>query len=442
MRTDTATAYALLQTLFVLELTGGVYCVWNIWFHRKDLFIVKRNFWSTLLIVGSLAITTTTNIGLAAFNESCILTPVLIFLTFTTSGTFTFERCMFIYSTYISALSLSETAKKEFGIDLADPERTTSFVGSQEIEENMWFARNRKRFNSNLFSWTKGIAFMVALIVWIPQCVIFFLQFPEAIEAKFNDAQCERATLWGWIISCLFLSFPVSFIIWIGLKFRKIHENFYILQEMQYLMFVAICLCFPFIALFVPQLGRTIFVVWLSITGQVGMWISSCSFRFFRKSSKYETILSTSAQTPSHIQISENANFLREVLIDSGIRWHSFESFLIKEFSVENALLWKAIESLKQDEGNKFEQKARRIYQQFISIDGEYCVNISGQCRKEVEEFFQNGPNPDKPKCIEVFNAVQKEIFNLILTDTFPRYKILSKKLDSLELTDAKVVSI
>jgi hypothetical protein len=119
---------------------------------------------------------------------------------------------------------------------------------------------------------------------------------------------------------------------------------------------------------------------------------------------------------------------------------------LIKEFSIENALLWKAIESLKKDEGKKFEQKATRIFQQFISVDGEYSVNISSRCRNDVERFFQSGAlsgDSFTTQCVELFNAVQKEIFQLILTDSFPRFKVLNKKmLDSVEPTTPRAVPV
>jgi hypothetical protein len=296
---------ALLQTLFAIELTGGLYCVWNVCFHRRDLFVVKRGFWSTLLIVASLAITTTTNVGLAAFNGSCVLTPFVVFLTIATTGTFSIERCMFIYSTYISTLAISQAAKKEFGISV---EANSTMMSSESgAEDREWFAKNRKKFNTDLFSWTKGTALLLALLVWIPQCIIFVMYFPEATQARFYESQCQVATFWGWIISCLFLSFPACFFVWIGLKFRKIRENFYILREMQYLMFVAMAVGLPFVSFFVPQLGRTIFVIWLSITGQVGMWISSCSFQFFRKDIKNSNMASISSnEQRSQVQLSEN----------------------------------------------------------------------------------------------------------------------------------------
>jgi hypothetical protein len=407
--------------------------------------VVKRGFWSTLLIVASLAITTTTNVGLAAFNGSCVLTPFVVFLTIATTGTFSIERCMFIYSTYISTLAISQAAKKEFGISV---EANSTMMSSESgAEDREWFAKNRKKFNTDLFSWTKGTALLLALLVWIPQCIIFVMYFPEATQARFYESQCQVATFWGWIISCLFLSFPACFFVWIGLKFRKIRENFYILREMQYLMFVAMAVGLPFVSFFVPQLGRTIFVIWLSITGQVGMWISSCSFQFFRKDIKNSNMASISSnEQRSQVQLSENVQILREILEDSGIRWHSFESFLIKEFSIENALLWKAIESLKKDEGKKFEQKATRIFQQFISVDGEYSVNISSRCRNDVERFFQSGAlsgDSFTTQCVELFNAVQKEIFQLILTDSFPRFKVLNKKmLDSVEPTTPRAVPV
>jgi hypothetical protein len=51
---------------------------------------------------------------------------------------------------------------------------------------------------------------------------------------------------------------------------------------------------------------------------------------------------------------------------DSGDNWHSFEAFLCKEFSIENALFWKAVDSLKYaDEDEIYGEKANRIYEHF-----------------------------------------------------------------------------
>jgi len=140
----------------------------------------------------------------------------------------------------------------------------------------------------------------------------------------------------------------------------------------------------------------------------------------------------------------------------------SFKKFLTKEFSVENILFYlevedfrkatkDAIDSGRKDDGDALTHLmglAQRVHAKYIMVDSPFQINlpdnIVDQLRSDLTTEFKPGverkPLMDRPNSRSdeetgdtgdsygirtpptLFDAAQKNIFNLMSTDSLPRY--------------------
>lgn len=93
-----------------------------------------------------------------------------------------------------------------------------------------------------------------------------------------------------------------------------------------------------------------------------------------------------------------------------------FAEFLKSEFSDENILFWQACEELKKEKNpEKIEEKARIIYEDFISILSPKEVSLDSRVR----ELINN--NMLHPSA-HTFDESQNQIFTLMHRDSYPRF--------------------
>ena len=93
-----------------------------------------------------------------------------------------------------------------------------------------------------------------------------------------------------------------------------------------------------------------------------------------------------------------------------------FRDFLKREYSEENILFWLACEDLKNEQNtSKIEEKARIIYEEFISILSPKEVSLDSKVREVINK---NMLKPTK----ETFEEAQLQIFQLMQRDSYPRF--------------------
>ncbi|KAM6939630.1 regulator of G-protein signaling 12b [Xenentodon cancila] len=98
-----------------------------------------------------------------------------------------------------------------------------------------------------------------------------------------------------------------------------------------------------------------------------------------------------------------------------GIRY--FSEFLKKEFSEENILFWQACEffsHVPENDHKQLSQRAREIYNSFLSSKATTPVNIDSQA--QLADDILNAPKPD------MFKEQQLQIFNLMKFDSYTRF--------------------
>eukprot|EP00475_Leptophrys_vorax_P008780 TRINITY_DN15727_c0_g1_i1.p1 TRINITY_DN15727_c0_g1~~TRINITY_DN15727_c0_g1_i1.p1 ORF type:complete len:278 (+),score=79.43 TRINITY_DN15727_c0_g1_i1:3-836(+) len=110
-----------------------------------------------------------------------------------------------------------------------------------------------------------------------------------------------------------------------------------------------------------------------------------------------------------------------------------FYKFISKEFSLENLLFFE--DCLKYEElcemkenPEKIAQFAHQIYDKFILESSPYCVNICSERRHMlVGQFRSVKLRKEKKKSVhydsKLFEAAQAEVFQLMVSDTFSRFK-------------------
>ncbi|KAI1713922.1 regulator of G protein signaling domain-containing protein [Ditylenchus destructor] len=93
-----------------------------------------------------------------------------------------------------------------------------------------------------------------------------------------------------------------------------------------------------------------------------------------------------------------------------------FAEFLKSEYSDENILFWQACEELKRERNTeKIEEKARIIYEDFISILSPKEVSLDSRVR----EIINN--NMVRPSA-HTFDEAQNQIYTLMQRDSYPRF--------------------
>lgn len=98
-----------------------------------------------------------------------------------------------------------------------------------------------------------------------------------------------------------------------------------------------------------------------------------------------------------------------------GIRY--FSEFLKKEFSEENILFWQACEffsHVPENDKKQLSQRAREIYNSFLSSKATTPVNIDSQA--QLADDILNAPRPD------MFKEQQLQIYNLMKFDSYTRF--------------------
>ncbi|XP_032377249.1 regulator of G-protein signaling 19 isoform X2 [Etheostoma spectabile] len=93
-----------------------------------------------------------------------------------------------------------------------------------------------------------------------------------------------------------------------------------------------------------------------------------------------------------------------------------FREFLRTEYSEENMLFWLACEDLKQETNKSaVEEKARSIYEDYISILSPKEVSLDARVREVINRKIQD-PTP------HVFEDAQLQIYTLMHRDSYPRF--------------------
>nr|KAF6405566.1 regulator of G protein signaling 20 [Rousettus aegyptiacus] len=113
---------------------------------------------------------------------------------------------------------------------------------------------------------------------------------------------------------------------------------------------------------------------------------------------------------------------------------NAFREFLRTEFSEENMLFWMACEELKKEVNkNIIEEKARIIYEDYISILSPKEVSLDSRVREVIN---RNMVEPSQ----HIFDDAQLQIYTLMHRDSYPRFMNSTVYKDLLQALSEKSV--
>jgi hypothetical protein len=307
-----------------------------------------------------------------------------------------------------------------------------------------------------------------AILIWMSGVATTFITF-LAMNApfdlrlhNFSDPNPERVELCQKVTrsNLLFWFLPEMIILtismaWLLLKMRFVEDNFYLKEELWYTWMIMMIPLLYIILQGIPPLPQYLFdghfdygsLFFLEIPSLLMMGVSF-GFPIWKSYTPEFSKLSgtgVSVETPAVMHhassLAEIERDFRQVLEDEE-GFALFQKFLEQEWSVENILFWKAavefrktFEQQKQEENN---MRAKKMFEEFISTDAPLCVNLPFGVRTKVTS---NCNEIDISQ--ELFQEAEKEIFNLMLKDSFRRfvfradsgYTKLKSRLVSIQLT-------
>ncbi|GAB1284774.1 Regulator of G-protein signaling 20 [Apodemus speciosus] len=130
---------------------------------------------------------------------------------------------------------------------------------------------------------------------------------------------------------------------------------------------------------------------------------------------KKDRIIAHPGPTPTLEEVCAWAQSFDNLMVTPAGR-NAFREFLRTEFSEENMLFWMACEELKK-EANKstIEEKARIIYENYISILSPKEVSLDSRVREVIN---RNMVDPSQ----HIFDDAQLQIYTLMHRDSYPRF--------------------
>jgi len=125
--------------------------------------------------------------------------------------------------------------------------------------------------------------------------------------------------------------------------------------------------------------------------------------------------------------------------------------YLQSEFSTENLLFWERVESLKNEPINEFTLSSiLSIYNDFIKENSSFEINLSAVIKEQIENSYQSACEhweEEKEHAIHMFDNAQRNIFELLNNDSFPRFQRtnayinLSASSEQLEMSNVSLLS-
>ncbi|CAH2303243.1 regulator of G- signaling 19 [Pelobates cultripes] len=145
-------------------------------------------------------------------------------------------------------------------------------------------------------------------------------------------------------------------------------------------------------------------------------WNEDRNRRRFSRDTKLETVPHCEVcSKPSSEEVYSWASSFEKLMKNPAGR-NVFREFLRTEYSEENMLFWLACEELKKDHSkHSIEEKARLIYEDYISILSPKEVSLDSRVREVINRRMQ------EPSC-HTFDDAQLQIYTLMHRDSYPRF--------------------
>lgn len=476
----------VLQQLFLIGLVVGSISksiqLLYLWRFRESPYIRRRVPISLYWLNVCLLIVFLGACISGAFDLDCIVPATMIFPAYTFSILCVLERLIAIYAAFAANHEARSHVQRHFkihnnGISFrasshrdsiqnigsnsspSSPrprKESKALEGDLEKQTRKLFFHNRQLCHDGRFSASKVIAVLFASIIAASFVGFFATRHRSVLHMSFSTNECQVALrdLWRFVMILSFCS--AVFIVVIAVKMRKIKENFFILHELRNMSVLAITLLSTLLTWYlIGPTSSNLLQGWYLFFGfgiiEFAFWISNGDIirNAILEERRAVVTHATSGTSLAALQPPrQSVNSVRgntggpdsevpvhlrlQGILRDPSNYAVFESFLIKDFSVENAHFWKAVESYKNHvhQGMPLDQMksiGKMLYQEFISPSGKLCINVSFGTRTQLTNLFEKHDEMDdsfeyKAISLDLLERAQKEVFTLMLKDSFPRY--------------------
>jgi hypothetical protein len=441
------------RVLFFMELTFNVLTMLHFWTHRKAPIVANRGLWSCLLFAAGITIASLCESGSLAFDLPCWISPLVNFVSQTFAIVFIVERYVLVYVSF----AVTQEVKSFVGMRFKNGGTEITGVTSNHSKGlRKWMYDHRKYFRHGLLTPSKLAGLVAAVLASPIFIVIGFLGYPDAMYKPTSSKECFEATYYQWLIQVLGMGVPgVATIFYAWKELRKVEENFMIIRDLKLMAVLGGMMLATFVCNLLPPVyafGIAPLTLPFSILASASVWVICASFWFhnpFLGKHSDQSINTSSAMVSSSNDLTlKPIEQLKKILLDNGEEFAHFESFLCREFSVENAYFWKTVEHLKRvNDLGKFKTEAEKLYKHFICNDGEFSLNLSDENQSKAVRFFEDhkdalADDEYKEQCLSALSHAEEEIFELMLTDSFRRFKRYNAHLAATVTKKAAAVDV
>jgi len=293
----------------------------------------------------------------------------------------------------------------------------------------------------------------ILVVLMIPALVLSVTD--NEIGHLYGD-NCDRR--WADYVLVTYVCVYVAVFVVFAFAMRAVVENFRIKEELKWTGLLAIAAVIPW--LIFNNAAKTVNTTIFPFSTLFVVIAVSVAFLLSTLWPLYRSITQAQATMLDMETIPDNMDTLTGILsTPSGVE--SFKKFLTKEFSVENILFYLEVEDFRRatkevfDTGKKDNQDsltqlmglAQRIHAKYIMTDSPFQINLPDsvvdQLKADLVREFK--PGVERKPLMErvssksednelggdsygirtpptLFDAAQKNIFNLMSTDSLPRY--------------------
>jgi hypothetical protein len=445
-----------------IAIPAMIYQIFMFWKYRESPWIKHRGYGSVMwYCISWLTLSLITTLGMTFRNFPCLPSVTWVFISATGCSFFFAERCLLLYVNYIITAEVKHVGETRF-LELR-LSNSTSSPSSQRSWLNQWLLKNKKHFSlhNGMFTRTKMIALFGSISTGILAVVKFIVLYPENMNMPSAEPECYHPGL-DATQSLIFIILIASMLrIWISILLKPVQDNFEIKIEMKKLAFLSLyhslfyaIIAFgnqviltsqPWLFTYTMIVHQCVLFPLLNVYVTAGQMIQ----RTLRMTKKHSNKSLASTGRPSTLSISTMAStstgidMRLEIFLKNDEFLQIFQTFLENEFSVENLLTLRAIdkvfsenvinESSTDDQKSQFVDASVEIMQEFCTDGALLQVNVSTytnamvrKTRAEISDAEQ-GVDSKISDCTETLKKIRAELFNLMLRDSFVRFKFTSE---------------
>lgn len=285
---------------------------------------------------------------------------------------------------------------------------------------------------------------MLFLANQVPETLLLWANF-VAVPGSRTEVQdirkdwCPSVSAFAFPVFLAEMVFVASFYVYATFRFGKVADGFFLKRELALTAYIAVVV-FPFWLGISVGLGSSLFAsMWLVLAGMV--FVSAVGLYPILKSYEIEKQKSTSYSN-SDSDGSDHAETFQK-LLDGPESREEFRQHLKLEFAIENLLFWETVESYRSDyhASSATDNKvlATEIRKRFVNDGAPLQINVDFRTHKQLISDLEGSDTPS----IEVFDCAQRKIFDLMVTDSYKRFRQKLRRMKERDMaTNSETVDV